>query len=345
MKTDTMYLNIISEYYDLSNGSFDDILTESDKEKQSIVISGIASKLYNHIKNDVDKINFGSIPLSKGDITKIDGYNNLVDCLNTLNDLIKEYRQSTDLVDNIYTAIENLKSRVRVMEKAFTMNSEFLIIVYNTTVLSIVSSISLLISTCIEYIKDNKTNDIKTAFDKASYLKSKDHVLFNSLIEFNNMCKKGDIDKIYDLFIKHKVKKIEEACLDDNKNKIVSLNEDSALILAILGLAIIPIFLRLVKLVLRNTIYWFMAMREDISSYFMLQAEFLENNANNYIEKRSDDSKAKKIYENQMKWVDRFRKISNAFMIKDKKAQNETEDRTNEDDKPKNHDEKNDGIF
>ena len=64
---------------------------------------------------------------------------------------------------------------------------------------------------------------------------------------------------------------------------------------------------------------------QDTADFFNVQADFLQINAEN-IKYREDITDGKKdiIYKRQMKWVDRFRKYANFWMIKDKRSQNET---------------------
>lgn len=340
------YMDIVCEHYDLSDShTFDKVILCTEAEKQTL-ITNLTAKLYNNIRNKVDQIDFGTIPLSKGDITKIDGYENLVDCLNTISQLIKEYNQPTTQVDIVSTALDNIQTRTPVWKKAFTLNTELPMIMYNTMTLAIVSAVSLLITTCIEYIK-NGDGTITTAFDKASYIKSKDHVLFVSLKDFNAGCSKGETDKLMNNCIKYNVTKIREFCENGMDPELALLEIEGSTAAIISGVVLVGLnikwILEVVIYMLRNTIYYFLYMRQSVAEYFNLQADFLQMNAENLKYRIEDDNKRSKIQDKQLKWVDKFRKWANFFMIKDKKAQNDAEKQQKEDSKKGKYEDNDDG--
>lgn len=334
------YYEIVSENYHLEPYIIRQKLFVFSETKQQSVLENLATNLYKNIVDKVDQIDFGTIPKSKGYIEKIDNYDKLIECLNTLNDLIKSYNQPTTLVDIIYNAIDNLKSRSHMFNQAFNLNIQLPIIIYNTTVIGIVSGITLLINTCVEYIKDNKSESIQIAFDKVSYRKSKDHVLFTSLSTFNDACKNNTIDKTVTCAIKNNLKAVKESYETPLNEDILAIG--ASLIGSLPGLAIVtiatvvalPIFIKLILYTIRNITYYYFNMSQSISDYFASQAEFLQINAENlkYRDQFKDnEAMRKKVYDKQMKWVQRFRDISNKFMIKDTKAQKDTEKQKEED--------------
>lgn len=345
------YMNVISEFYDLTDPKIRDKVLFCNEAEKSTVIEQLASKLYSHIVNKVDEIDFGTIPLSKGDITKIENYDNLIDCLNIIHDMVIEYHQSTALVDEIYTAIDNIKRRTKMFTKAFALGIEFPMITYNVTVTGIVAGVSLLINTCIEYVK-NPDASITTAFDKSKYSKSKDHVLFNSIRLFNQSCTKADFDKLMDETIKRNLV-VAEADFYGELNSDKSINEDafalvsdlgssgSGFLLILIGLAAAPVIIKTLLWGLRSICYWIFHMRQTIAEYYTDQANFLEVNAENlqYREKYKDnEEERKKIYQKQMNWVARFRRWANFFMVKDNKAQKQTREDEKNDDRTNNGD-------
>lgn len=365
------YLNIVSEFYDLSDPYTLQKVVMCNEAQKETNIENLTVRLYNDIRNGVDQIDFGTIPLSKGNITKIDGYENLVQCIDTLSSLIKEYGQSTELIDVISTGLENIQSRTRTWEKAFALNIDIPMVFYNTMTLAVVSSVTLLITTCIEYIK-NGNNTISIAFDKGAYIKKKEHVLFVSLRSFNKACATKEIDKAMADCIKANAVRLKEAYESNNGEIIEELtlsdmskfasdlkNTDSDLIknkinpAFNIGFKIVGIYtaVRLLLYIIKNMSYWLMNMRQSVSDYLIVQANFLQTNAEN-LERRDrfkdNDEKRKKIYDKQMKWVDRFKRWANAFMIKDKKAEAEAKRREQEDNKKKKYeddDEDDGGIF
>ena len=135
-----IYNQIIKEYFDISDRKNRQILLALDENDQNTIGMALSSKLYSMIVKRVDDIDFGKIPESRGDITKIPNFLELEECLKTIHDLLVEYKQSTDAVDIVMEAVENLKDSKKMWEKAFDVNCDFAILTYNTIALSIVSS-------------------------------------------------------------------------------------------------------------------------------------------------------------------------------------------------------------
>lgn len=330
------YMSIMKEHYDLSDPyTRDKVILCTEAQKQTNIES-LANRLYQHIRSHVDEIDFGTIPMSKGDITKIDNYENLIDCIDTIKKLIVEYGENTELVDCVATAIDNIQKRKRTFEKAFNLNIDFPMMIYNMMTLSCVSSVSILITTCVEYIK-NGDDTIKTAFDKAAYHKSKDHVLFQSLRQFNMECQRIQLDKFMDGCIRTNMTKLKEA-YEENPDQIFLLKEDA--------IGSVLLFLKYIVsakwvfdslfFMIRRAVYYYYYKRQQIADYWTIQADFLQMNAENlkYREEfENDDERRKKIYDKQMKWVERFRKIANRFMLEDKKAQKQANDQAEREDR------------
>lgn len=327
MITDLEYYQIVSEVYDLSDYKTKKKVLFCNEAKKITNIENITNKLYQHIQSKVTGIDFGTIPKSKGVLTRVENYVELTDCLNTIKDLITEYGEDTKLVNEIFTCLANIQSRERIFTKAFALNIDFPMMIYNTAVLSAVSGTSLLITSCIEYVK-NGHDSFSMAFDKAAYAKSKDHVLYQYITQFNNECRSGKLDKAMNECIKNNMTKMSESTYDECGDEVITEAVPLVLIAtgALCGLFVTGIFISL----LRRLIYWFLRTRMKVSDWFAIQAEFLQINAENL--KYRDDEKGeehkKAVYKSQMKWVERFKKISNMIAITNSKATKEA----NEDD-------------
>ena len=53
------------------------------------------------IVEKVDDIDFGTIPRSRGDITKIENYTSLMECIDILRNIIVEYKENTLPIDTV----------------------------------------------------------------------------------------------------------------------------------------------------------------------------------------------------------------------------------------------------
>ena len=159
------------KYFDTSDTMTRNILLAVNEVDQGTVMTSLSNKLYKHIVDKVDDIDFGTIPDSKGDITKIDNYDNLVDCINIITEILQQYHQPTDTVEIISIALQNMIDRRDLFERAYKLNVEMPIIIYNTIALAIVSSVSFLISACIEFIKLPNDQGFEIAVDRTAVFK------------------------------------------------------------------------------------------------------------------------------------------------------------------------------
>lgn len=375
MITNADYMQIVSEAYDLSDPYIKKKVIFCNEAKRQENIENIVGRLYTHIKNDVTGIDFGTIPRSKGIITKIDNYNGLIDCINSIHDLVKSYNQPTKSVDELTTAINNIKNRERVFTKAFTLNIEFPIMLYNMTVTAIVSATSLLMSSSVEFIK-NGHDSFTTSLDKVGYIKSKDHLMIEYISQFNRNCANGIIDKLVNSCIKNNITNTNESTIIDDQNA-KSINEDNiffdkegkptiattavaavmgggakyiapALMSSPIGIFITAVIGAGITAVLflflfRKVAFFVLKTRMDISDWFEIQANYLQINAENlkYRDDPKGDDHKKKVYDAQMKWVDRFKKIANKLALTDSKARKETDD--NERNESHQHDDDDNG--
>lgn len=188
------YNKIIREHFDISDDATRKCIVALEDGEETQLLSALSSALYDKIVDKVDQIDFGSIPMSRGDITKVDGFENTVDCLNIIRNIVLEYKQDPIIVDTVLTAIDNIKTRKGTFVKAYSLNVEFPMVLYNLITLAIENSVSFLIAVCIQYIKDPDTQTTEAALDKVAYNNTKDNLLFTQLNNFNKACATGDID-------------------------------------------------------------------------------------------------------------------------------------------------------
>lgn len=186
---------IIREHFDLSDDYTRKYIVAMEDAQQDQLISALSVALYEKIVAKVDEIDFGTIPMSRGDITKVEGFAGTEQCLDIIRQLVLEYKQDTSIVDVVLTAIQNVKDRKHIFVKAYALNAEFPMLIYNLITLSIIRSTSLMVATCVEYIKDPTSPSMKKALNKAAYKKTMDDMMFRQLISFNNLCKNKSLDK------------------------------------------------------------------------------------------------------------------------------------------------------
>ena len=197
-------------YFDSTDDKTRHILLSVNEADQQLVMQGLANKLYGYIVTKVNGIDYGTIPLSKGNIQRIENYDQLIDCIGVLTQILINYKQPIDQIDVINTAIKNVTDRTKLFTEAYKLNIEMPIIAYNTIVLSIVSTVSLLISAHVEFIKMGDDAGYEIAFYKSTKYRSKEKLLFNTLKDFNNLCASGEFDKTMQYVMKNAVAKKHE---------------------------------------------------------------------------------------------------------------------------------------
>ena len=298
----------IYEYFDIEDDYTRKAILSINEEDKSQLAKSLGHRLYDNVIDKVDKIDYGSIPDSKGDITKIENYTQLIDCLNTMEGILVQYKQSTMSTDIIKNAIENIKQRTNLWQKAYATNVELPIVLYNTIVLSIVSSLSFLISSTIDFIKSPGEDMFEVSINTVGAIKTKDNLLFKNLAKFNESCSNGELDKCLDYIFK------------SNSKQLMGTATSGY----IMGGALMIMIITNIIPILRELIFFFYNTRQSMSDYFAIQADLLQMNAENIRYNSSKSAEEKKnIRKKQLKVVDTFRKISNTLAIKSKKAEKE----------------------
>ena len=299
---------LMREHMDITDRETRKSIIGLEEADQSKVLVSLTSKLYDKIVTKVDDIDFGTIPSSRGDITKVENYESMMECVDIIYSILKQYNQNTEPVDTILTAVNNIKVRKDLFMKAFSMNVELPMVFYNTMVLSIISSISFLIAVSIEFIKNPGDDSFTVSLDKVAYTKTSQNLLLDNLRKFNIACNKGELDRSLNECMKPGIKNL-------SGGGIALLS-----VVSLIGLAkvIIPL--------LQELTYFFYSTPQNISDYFAVQADLLQMNTTNVMYKDIDDASKKEIVRKQTKIADKFRKISNFFNIAYKKAEKKTKD-------------------
>lgn len=300
------FTKAVTEYFDLSDRETFSYLKSIEESDQNKLLVALTSKLYDHLVDKIDDIDFGDIPKSRGDITKLPNYSKVVDCINIMKGILTNSGQDPEPVITLETTVKYLNEYKDTFIKGYQLNMELPMVIYNTSVLSIYSGISVLISSCIEFIKSTDDTGFDIALDKVQLKKTKDSLLFRDLKVLNKSFENGNLPKALDAMLKQNSKQFTGAT-------VVLLGATMGVILNI-----IPI--------LRELTYFFFYSRTKVADYFDAQSALLQMNAYNLASKATDDSKdIKEIQSKQLKIADKFKKISNVLSVKKNKAEISTE--------------------
>ena len=328
---DEDYLKIVYEYCDLSDPDFKKRLIYVNEAEQNKVLMSLTAKLYANIVDMANEIDYGDIPETKGDITKLKNYGMMVDTVATLRDIVKEFKQDPKAVNVISEAIANVETRKDEFTKAFRLGYEIPKLIYCTTVLAINDSIAYMIASCIEFIKTPKTESFDMVLDVMRYKKAKDYLIFSNLDKLNREFKNGNIDKIMKAISKGAVDRaMTEASVDSinlaNPKVGKKLSLAGTILLGV-ALAAVAIILFTILGIFQDIVFFFYNTKNNYSQYLEMQAMVMEANANNLDVNHPewDDAKKKEVYDRQMKLVDKWRNRAEKWRVTAKKAEVDTE--------------------
>ena len=317
---EALFDRVLKEHFDTSDRRSMKIMLSLNEADQNQAMAALASKLYKKIIDKVDDIDFGTIPASKGDITKIGNYIEMMECIDIINDLVVNFKQNASQINTVKQAVTYMNDSKKIWEKGFAVNSELAITFYNTICLSIVDSVSLLISSSIDFIS-TPNDGVKTfsiSFDNVGYSKTKDKLLFQNLEKFNSAYAKGDIEKIMTQVVKTTGNLKESTTIPDAVNESDIL---ASIVIGIGGAIFIGGIISLIVPILHELVSFFYCTKQSTSEYFEIQAKLIQLNAEQLkYEYTKSEGEIKKIYDKQMKIAATFRKISDALSIKINKA-------------------------
>lgn len=308
MKQD--YDAILKEYVDLNDiDTLHTVMSLTEAGQNQLLVS-LTDQLYQKIVEKVDDIDFGTIPKSNGDITRVENYESNLECLNIIRDIVKQYGQSQEPIDTILTAIYNIRDRQKLFNKCFAFNIELGQIIYNSMTMACIASTSYMIQTSIDFIKSPTDETFEVSMDKVAYQKTMNSMMYNDLRKFNAACKRGEIDKI--------LNDLSSAAAKKFSGIGVAAGVGAALFIAI------PL-LKTILPMIQDIVYLIYYSSQSISDYWAAQADLLQMNTSTIIYRQDiSDDKKKKIIEKQNKIAERMRKVSNTFAINIKKGEKET---------------------
>lgn len=316
---DPKVMSTFTELFDISDRETRKvILGIHEAEAQGTLLTALTSKLYDNIVEKVDDIDYGDIPMTKGDVTALPNYEKLRSSIGLLRDILVEFKQDPAPINEISTALANVECRKDAFGRAFKYRSELPMITYNNIVLAIISSVSYMIATCIEFIKTPNKDNFEMTLDKVALAKTKNHMLYGDLKKFNKMCEKGELDKILEYILKNRIKTIGEA------SGIEPMNEDNIGVIGAIGISIGILVLIPTVLIplLREIVFLFFYVHMKISDFFDIQADLLQMNAYTVQNDESRDERERdRIAAAQLKKVNLFRKVADWFAIKLRKSE------------------------
>lgn len=272
-------------------------LTETE---QAVINDRVMGNIYQSALKRKD-INFDSIPYSKGDIKKFDGYDNMIATINMLRQLSKKFGIKMNELDIVDNALSNIRAYRKTFTDAFSLGNQFLIIYYNSLVYACVEATSLILSSYVSYVKTINAVEFTLKKGKGVY----GNVCIDSLTKFNKSVKSGEFAK----FSKN--------ALDNNKQNFMGSTIAITTAIAVAA-SIVPI--------LRQLIFYYYDTRMNVSEYLEHQSMFLRLNKNMIDSKNMSADKKNNVIRNQEEYARKLDELSDKIKVNsqltDKKSMN-----------------------
>jgi len=269
-------------------------LTENQIAKINNVM---ISNLY---KTAIEKshIDFEDIPESKGDITRYSGYKTMSQVIAIFKEISDGSNTLKDAVTTVELAINNIIANREAFEKGFKLNKEFIILLYNTLVYACVESISVILSSYIDFV----VHPDKVEFEIIKAPSNPGWLSLGNLKKFNQSVNTGDFQR--------------------SMKQIISSGRENLAGAVTIPLIVIGGFVALVG-VMRELTFYFYYSRMKLAEYLEQQATFLELHQDNMMNDRRlfitrkplTIEEKKKIEEKQNKRIKTLRDIAKRIQV------------------------------
>ena len=268
------------------------MLTEAE---QAVVNDKMIGNLYQSVlkRKNVD---FDNIPYSKGDIQKVDGYDNMLATIEVLKGLSKKFGIKINELDIVENAIVNLRTYRGTFERGFGLNVDFLKMYYNTLVYACIESTSLILSSYVEYTRT--INNVEFQIKKGRGING--NICLDTLKKFNDSVREGKFIKFANGLL--------------NKDRENFLGAAAAMGTAKSVMATIAIGASIVPL-MRELVYYFYESRMKASEYLTQQKEFIEMNKFRLESSSMSAQERNTILNKQRSVIDRLEKLADKVRV------------------------------
>lgn len=219
----------------------------------------LVDSIYKKVAQRAYDLDYSQLEESKGDITKIEGYNIVIESLALLKSIDTSLQNSVAMkeINIIEQAIENVKRNTTNFEAGFNTNSHQVIILYNNITLAIVASTSFVIATMVDFVKNVDGNyDLHFRLNN-SHQHGHPSIYLDSLERFNNEVQSGKLAQFFEYAL--------------GKRALTGSAIGAGVVITILlSYALIQI--------IRECVYQYYHSRITMSDNLKLQAEFIKLN-------------------------------------------------------------------
>ena len=296
----------------------------------------IVANIVKSIEEREDVLDTKIIDKSKGDITKLDNYRYIKTSLELLNNMQSvASNEKVPYLNVLNDTHNNLIKYSKDFERGYRTNKTVVKLLYSSIVLSLVQSISFVIATSMDYVKDPIGNYESCLRYNLNKNKNYTTVNIDCLSQFNLMCTNGEMAYFFNrIYTDKSLQESEILHLKENNGELFSEDSLTCLFADVLGTgivrtlgtlgAVLVLLARIIPTIpelLRMFVSMIYHTRVEMSDYFRLQAEYIELNLER---QRNLAEPNKKSIKKQEKIMNNLLKLSDMIDIDQKNATKST---------------------
>ena len=284
--------NIDETFNDIFVETSKDFLTyrESSPQDKSEKVGNFITRAFFNLNLRMSKMNFKAIDDCKGDITKFVGYKELDQSINILNSAYAIDRNAPQEIASLKFNQAMLENYSNEFKNAYAKKDPMKIMLFRSSVLSLLSGTSYIISVATNQTMDPMLNTSKVVFNPAVKTKVSSNAISKQLTHMQSLYKNG----MFSRFMKSN-----EVYEGKIQQESIALSTVLAVPFAIVMGA-------------RLAIFYYYYFRTLISDSLALLANFVEVNSR-YIDDSTE--KGKNIREKQEKIIKDLREMSDKFRV------------------------------
>lgn len=273
--------------------------------------AALVQKMYANVLK-YNHCDFGAIPKSKGDISKVDGVTEATECLRILRELHGKHGIPTQDVTDILQAISTITRLQRSFEFGFKVNNDYLVITYNTIVMAIMDATSKLIADYTSYMVT--PDDIRYQSVTKSDKKRGD-VSIDGIRRFNSLAKNGTLDSTVNSIVANATKNPAGTRKKEEAVATESLTVAGGIALGAVITVTALVGIKALVTLIRELIFNYYHSKVKFADYLETQATFLEMNRLAVESSDKPASQKIKILQKQEKVILKLRRLADKIKI------------------------------
>jgi len=300
-------------------------LNENDKEKFHF---SFISKIFDSIKKKKDIMDSRKLDESKGDFEKLDSFEHIHEAIKYIE---STYNRNRDIMNQLEydTIIERLtviKSSISYLSKykrqfveGYHLNKDSVIYMYRSVCIAIIVSVNFILAYSMDYERQTDNTFIVVFKKRHAYNQSNVNTtitLIDQLKIFNKLCESGKMDTTLKKLLEENMKMAGEG---DNM-----VLQEMPILMTLSGIVLGAIA---VFIILKRIVYVFFMLKQQMSSYLLNLADFVELNTHGLKNRNMnmDPKKKREIIAKQEKQVQRLRNMAEYLAVNDETAVKEAE--------------------